>query len=166
VLGRINGLHGVQGWIKVFSDTAPRENILTYSPWLIRQPGKQWQAITISGGRRQGKGVVAHLQGCDDREAARLFMGAEVAVYRYQLAELEQDEYYWTDLQGLAVETMDGQKLGIVDHLFETGANDVLVVTDKQEGERERLIPFLQGQTIINIDLQAGIMQVDWDPDF
>jgi len=116
----------------------------------------------VTGGRRQGKGVVAHLQDCNDRDAARLWMGAEIAIYRHQLASLRHDEYYWADLQGLQVETTDGQKLGIIDHLFETGANDVVVVT----GERERLIPFLQGQTIINIDLQAGIMQVDWDPDF
>ena len=162
VLGQINGLHGVRGWVKVFSDTAPRENILTYKSWLIRQPGKQWQPIAITTGRRQGKGVVAHLQGYDDRETARLLIGSEIAVYRHELATLEQDEYYWTDLQGLTVTTIDGHKLGIVDHLFATGANDVVVVN----GDRERLIPFLQGQTIINIDLQSGTMQVDWDPDF
>lgn len=162
VLGHITGLHGVRGWIKVFSDTSPRENILTYSPWLIRQPGKAWREVTISDGRKQGKGIVAHLQDCDDREAARLFIGAEIAVYRNQLAELGQDEYYWTDLQGLKVITTDGQELGIVDHVFATGANDVLVVT----GEREHLIPFIQGQTIIKIDLQAGCMRVDWYPDF
>ena len=161
-LGHINGLHGVSGWVKVFSDTSPRDNILSYSPWLIRQPGKEWRPITVTSGRKQGKGIVAHLQGYDDRETARLLMGYEIAVYRKQLAALEQDEYYWADLQGLTVTTLDGQTLGTVDHLFETGANDVLVVT----GERERLIPFIQGQTIMNIDLQAGTMQVDWDPDF
>jgi 16S rRNA processing protein RimM len=162
VLGHITGLHGVNGWVKVFSDTSPRDNILSYSPWLIRQPGKEWQAITVTLGRKQGKGIVAHLQGYDDRDTARLLMGFEIAVYRNQLASLEHDEYYWADLQGLTVKTLAGQTLGIVDHLFATGANDVVVVT----GERERLIPFLQGRTIMNIDLRAGIMQVDWDPDF
>jgi len=162
LLGHIAGLHGVQGWVKVFSDTDPRDNILSYTPWLIRQAGKEWRPITVTAGRKQGKGIVAHLQGCDDREAARLLMGSEIAIYRQQMAALAKDEYYWADLQGLRVETMTGQKLGIVDHLFNTGANDVLVVS----GERERLIPFIQGQTVINIDLQAGTLQVDWDPEF
>ena len=162
VLGRIAGLYGVRGWVKVFSETRPRENILDYSPWLIRQAGEEWKTLSVTAGRMQGKGIVAHLQGYDDREAARLLTGADIAVYRNQLAELGQDEYYWTDLQGLKVNTKDGRELGIVDHLFATGANDVLVVC----GERERLIPFIQGQTIIKIDLQAGTMLVDWDPDF
>lgn len=162
VLGQITGLYGVRGWFRIYSDTSPRDNILSYSPWLIRQPGKAWREVTIADGRTQGKGIIAHLQGYDDREAARRLIGAEIAVYRNQLVELGQDEYYWTDLQGLKVITTDGQELGIVDHVFATGANDVLVVT----GERERLIPFIQGLTIIKIDLRAGCMQVDWDPDF
>ncbi|MGZ8186368.1 MAG: ribosome maturation factor RimM, partial [Methylobacter sp.] len=71
-------------------------------------------------------------------------------------------EYYWSDLIGLKVETIEGVQLGIVDSLMETGANDVIIV----QGERERVIPFIQGQTIINIDLDAGRIIVDWDPEF
>jgi len=162
VLGRIAGLYGVRGWVKVFSETRPRENILVYSPWLICHPGEEWKTVSVTDGRMQGKGVVAHLQGYDDREAVRPLIGADIAVYRNQLAEPGQDEYYWADLLGLKVSTKDGQELGIIEHVFATGANDVLVVS----GERERLIPFIQGQTIIKIDLLAGTMQVDWDPDF
>lgn len=132
----------------------------------MRQHKQEWRPIKVVAGRKQGKGIVAQLQGCDDREAARLLMGAEIAIYRHQLATLAGDEYYWADLQGLRVETVSGYKLGIVDHLLQTGANDVLVINGKPEGEPERLIPFLQGQTIIKIDLQAGLIQVDWDPDF
>lgn len=161
-LGHINGLYGVKGWVKVYSETQPRDNILSYTPWLIRQAGQEWQTLLVTDGRLQGKGVVAHLQGYDDREQARQLMGAEIAIYREQLAPLADDEYYWSDLQGLAVETVNGVSLGTVDYIFDTGANDVLVVS----GDRERLIPFIQGQTIRKIDLQGGTIQVDWDPEF
>ncbi len=161
-LGHINGIYGVKGWVKIFSETVPRENILSYAPWLIAQPSKSWQTISIVDGRKQGKGVIAQLDGINDRDQAQLLLGAEIAIYRNQLADLAQDEYYWADLQGLQVRTVDGQDLGTVDYLFDTGANDVLVV----KGERERLIPFIQGQTIKTIDLQTGFIEVDWDSEF
>jgi 16S rRNA processing protein RimM len=161
-LGRINGLYGVKGWVKVYSETRPRENILDYTPWLIRRAHQDWQPIEVTGGRPQGKGIIAHLQGFDEREQASQLLGAEVAVYREQLSPLADDEYYWVDLQGLTVETGDGVVLGTVDYIFDAGANDVLVVS----GERERLIPFLQGQTILEVDLQGGTIRVDWDPEF
>jgi len=161
-LGHITGLYGVKGWVKVFSETAPRENILNYSQWLLAKPGKEWSETTVLDGRKQGKGVIAQLTGIETREQAQMLIGAEIAIHRQQLARLGQDEYYWTDLQGLEVITTAGVPLGTVDYLFETGANDVLVV----KGERERLIPFLQGQTIKNIDLQTRQMRVDWDPEF
>ncbi len=161
VLGRISGLFGVTGWVKVYSHTAPRENILSYQPWYLRQD-KQWREIRLLDGRKQGKGLVALLQGCDDRDQAAALMGCDIAVPRDQLDDLAEDEYYWADLQGLEVITIEGQKLGRVSHLFETGANDVLVV----KGDRERLIPYVWEQVVKKVDLDAGEMQVDWDPEF
>lgn len=178
VLGHINGLHGVRGWVKIFSDTAPRDNILSYSPWLLRRKDEEWRPVCVTGGRKQGKRLVAQLQGVTDREAAQQLIGAEIAILRHQLASLAADEYYWADLQGLAVETTDGIKLGVIDHMIETGANDVMVVTAQAvetskeltkaglKNPQERLIPFIQGQTIVNIDLAAGLVTVNWDPDF
>jgi 16S rRNA processing protein RimM len=90
-------------------------------------------------------------------------MGWEIFISKQQLPKTGADEYYWNDLIGLNVETASGVKLGAVDHLLETGANDVLVVMD---GETERLIPFLQQQTVLSIDLAARLIIVDWDPDF
>jgi 16S rRNA processing protein RimM len=89
-------------------------------------------------------------------------MGAEIAVEREQLPETGPEEYYWTDLEGLSVVCQDGTELGRIDHLMETGANDVLVVI----GERERLIPYIPGQVIKSVDLENGRMVVDWDPEF
>jgi len=161
ILGRIAGVYGVRGWVKIFSETQPKENIFSYSPWQIKLNG-QWQTVKVVEGKPHGKGLVAHLESYDDRELARQLTGVEIAVEKAQLPEAEEDEYYWADMIGLKVVTLDGQELGQVDHLFETGANDVVVV----RGERERLIPFVQGQYIIEIDLDAGVMRVDWDPEF
>jgi 16S rRNA processing protein RimM len=161
VVGKISGLYGVRGWCKVFSHTEPRDNILMYSPWYLRK-GNEWQAVELQEGRQHGKGIIAHLQGCDDRDAATALMGTEVAIKREQLASLAADEYYWSDLVGCQVETVDGVELGHIDRMMETGANDVIVVA----GERERLIPFVQGDVVVEVDIAAKRVRVDWDPDF
>ncbi len=160
--GQISGVFGVKGWVKVFSFTQPRENILQYSPWLL-QKNNQISEIKVIAGQRHGNAVVAELEGITDRDAAVALMGSEILIRRQQLPEPKAGEYYWADLVGLKVYTESGVELGKVDHLLETGANDVLVVID---GETERLIPFLQKQTVLKIDLDSGEMIVDWDPDF
>lgn len=160
VVGQINGFYGVRGWVKVFSQTAPREGIAAYKPLYLKRDGS-WHPIVIAEGRLQGKGVVLKFEGIDDRDAAAALMGAELAVKRSQLPPTAADEYYWTDLVGLAVVNQDGVDLGTIDHLFETGANDVIVV----RGDRERLIPFVQGSVIKRVDLAARRMDVDWDAD-
>ena len=162
VVGRITGLYGVRGWLKVFSHTQPRENILTYPTWYLQNP-QGWVASELETGRMQGKGVVAKLKGCDDRDTAATLMGSTIAIRREQLPQAAPGEYYWSDLVGLQVLTLDGIELGIVDHLMETGANDVLVVN--QDGV-ERLVPFVQGQFVRSVDLDEGVITVDWDPDF
>ncbi|OQW65603.1 MAG: ribosome maturation factor RimM [Proteobacteria bacterium ST_bin11] len=161
-VGQVSGVFGVKGWVKVYSFTDPRENILQYSPWILKKNGKI-QEIKLLGGRRQGSLVVAELQGISDRDIAAELMGADILIRKEQLPKANDGEYYWADLIGLDVVNEDGCKLGKVDHLLETGANDVLVVV---HGELERLIPFLQQSTILKIDLGDGQITVDWDPDF
>jgi 16S rRNA processing protein RimM len=116
----------------------------------------------VRDGRPHGKGVVALLASCADREQAQALAGTEVAVRREQLPALAEGEYYWTDLIGLEVVCRDGRSLGRVTGLVETGANDVLVV----QGDRERLLPFVPGPVVLAVDLVAGQVRVDWDPDF
>lgn len=161
-LGRISGMHGVQGWVKVFSDTEPRGNILNYSPWFLKLDGA-WQPCVVEQGRDQTGAVVAKLQGVSDRDQARALMGAEIAVPRSAFSkDVEPDEYYWTDLEGLRVVNLQGVELGKLDHLFETGSNDVMVV----RGERERLVPYIWQQVVREVDLDAGQVTVDWDAEF
>ncbi|MFI3186240.1 MAG: ribosome maturation factor RimM [Methylococcaceae bacterium] len=160
-VGKISGVFGIKGWVKVFSFTDPRENILTYSPWLLKK-NDETKTVTIVDGQLQGKTIVAQLSDVGDRDQAASLMGWDVFITQDQLPKAAKNEYYWSDLIGLSVETIEGVQLGIIDSLLETGANDVIIV----QGERERVIPFLQGQTIISVDLAVGRMIVDWDPEF
>jgi len=160
VLGRITGLYGVRGWVKIFSHTDPREQIVRYSPWLVRIGG-EWRSMAVVAGKRHGKGVVARLESIEERDAAAALMGADVAVRRDQLPVLEPGDYYWSDLEGLEVVTTEGVSLGRVEYLIETGANDVMVV----RGDRERLLPYTD-DAVVEVDLDAGTIQVDWDPEF
>lgn len=160
-LGHINGVFGVQGWVKVFSYTEPRERIVKYKQWLIKRDGV-WQSINVISGRSQGKGVVARLEGITDRNAAELLMGSEIAIKRSELPRLSKNEFYWSDLIGLDVVNLDGEPLGQVTGLMETGAHDVLVVED----EAERLIPWVMGDVVVSVDTLEKRITVNWDKDF
>lgn len=160
LFGRISGLFGVQGWVKVFSHARPREAIIGYSPWLVKIAGA-WREVAVEDGRAQGKGVVAKLAGVDDRDQASGLIGAEIAVKLSQLPPLKKGEYYWAQLVGLEVINLAGQGLGKVSHLFDSGANDVLVVRNG----RERWLP-ATANVIREVNLEAGVIRVDWDADF
>ncbi|MEJ2402900.1 MAG: ribosome maturation factor RimM [Candidatus Thiodiazotropha sp.] len=161
LMGRVSGLFGVKGWLKIYSHAAPREGILDYKVWYLMRDGN-WQPFRVAAGQRQGKSVVAHLEGYDDRDQATRLLGSDIAIRREQLPTLADGEYYWSDLEGLRVVNLQGIELGVVSYLFETGANDVLVV----KGDRERLIPYTLGMAVKSVDLQDGQITVDWDPDF
>ena len=161
VLGEVVGAHGVRGEVKVYSATRPRENIFDYPVWTLETEAGGRDYALVSG-RAQGKGLVARLAGVEDRETAQALRGSAIRVPRTALPPLAPGEYYWADLQGLRVITREGVELGQVADLLETGANDVLVV----RGERERLIPYVPGEVVLEVDVAAGWLQVDWDPEF
>lgn len=162
LLGKIVGLFGVDGWVKVESYTEPRTQIFKYRPWWLKRPDGEAE-IDGAQGRAQGKGLVATLPGIADRDAAAELIGAEIWVRRSALPKAKRGEYYWVDLEGADVVTTEGVVLGKVSHLFATGANDVMVVRD---GDRERMIPFVPKKFVHEVDLNAGRITVDWDPDF
>ncbi|TXS96013.1 ribosome maturation factor RimM [Parahaliea maris] len=178
VVGKITGCYGIKGWVKIHSFTDPQENFLNYGGWVLRRRGGT-EPIEFDAGKRQGKGLVAHIRGVDDRTAAESFRGLEVAVAADSLPALEEGDFYWHQLEGLEVwctakegtnkgaeEGTDGGEvlLGRVDYLIETGANDVLVVkaSDGSIDDRERLIPYLPGDVVTRVDLEAGRLEVDW----
>lgn len=160
VVGRIDGAFGVRGWVKVRSYTEPREEILAYGPW---QVGPDARPLAVEAGQTHGKGLVAKLAAVDDRDAAEALRGQDIRVPRARLPEPPPGEYYWADLLGLEVRTVAGVALGRIERLLETGSNDVLVVAG---GGREHLVPFVPGEVIIRVDLGAGEVVADWDPDY
>jgi len=162
VIGQVSGLFGVRGWVKVFSYTEPREGILDYADWQLGTEGN-FRPVKVAEGKRQGKTIVARIQGIDDRDVAVKLIGEQIAVERSQLPSLEEGHYYWADLEGLRVETRDGVQLGTVSGMLATTANDVMVV---QADEQERLIPFLFGDRVLDVDFDKRVIQVDWDPDW
>ncbi len=158
---------GVKGWLKLFSHTQPIENIASYDPLWFKQ-GDRWQPISLEQVQRHGKGLVVKIKGCDNRDQTPAYIGCDLAIKREQLPALDEDDYYWSQLEGLKVVTLKGDFLGTVDHLFETGSNDVLVVNPAAGSidQQERLLPYVWEEVIKRVDLQNGEMTVDWDKDF
>ena len=159
-MGRVVGLFGVRGWIKVHSYTEPREAILEYAGWKLAQ-GDGWRPVRLAEGKRHGKSVIAKLRGYDDRDAAATLVGADIGVERDAMPELDDGEYYWADLEGMTVIHKDGTTLGRVAYVMATGANDVLVT----DGPDEKLIPFVRDRVILDVDLDERVISVDWEWD-
>lgn len=164
IVGQINGVFGIKGWVKVFSHTEPRDNIINYSPWWLKIQG-EWKPFEVLDGQSQqgGKAVVAYLKGIDDREMARTFMGVEISITQDQLdAVREDDAYYWRDLLGCEVYNQDNILLGTVSEMVETGAHDVLRVVAKERAD-SILIPFVFDAYIQDISLENNRIEVQWD---
>ena len=162
LVGRIVGLSGVGAMVKLESWTDPRMQIFSYQPWQLRS-GAGIKELSGARGREQGKGMVAELPGIANREAAAALIGSEIWVARSAMPKAAPGQYYWFDLEGLEVVNVEGVALGKVSHLISTGANDVMVA---RQGDRERLIPFIDDDFVKSVDLQAQRITVDWDPEF
>ena len=159
VVGRVVGPHGVDGLLRIVSYTHPAENLLSYVPWSFHRDGA-WRAVAACPGeaRRHDNGFLCRLDGVHDREAAAALRGVLIGVPETALPEPETDEYYWRDLIGLDVVSVAGDRLGQVENLMATGANDALVVSD---GASESLIPFIE-PVIKRVDLRGSVIVVDW----
>lgn len=162
VIGRVAGVYGVRGWVKLRSFTEPREGLLEFRSVELGEAGR-WRPATLAEARPHGRGLIGRFEHCDDRDAAAGLVGSEIAVSRGQLPALAPGEVYWVDLIGLTVENETGETLGRVERLMETGAHDVLVV---QSENRERLIPYVRGEIVKDIDLARGRMLVAWEADY
>ena len=128
-LGRVVGVFGVRGWIRLRSHTVPPEGILRYRRWHIG--GREWQVVE---GRAQGETVVAGLKGLEDRDAALALRGSTVEVARSALPKAKKGEFYWTDVLGSEVVSTRGAVLGTLDSVTSNGAQDVMVVAGSVNG--------------------------------
>jgi len=167
ILGKVSTAFGIKGWVKVYSYTQPMTNILEYPVWLLKVNG-QWKEYKLRDSRPQGKGLAAALEGINDRDQALALSQVEIGVPTSDLPELDENEHYWFQLEGLKVKHTDGQLLGQVKELFDSGGGNQVMVVTQCEGsvdKQQRLIPFVDA-IVLDVDLDGGEVQVDWDPDF
>lgn len=171
-VGRITGVFGIKGWVKVSSSTEPAEQILNYAPWWLKTRHGV-KAVEIEDYLLRPQGLVVHIKGIDDRNQAEELGRVDIAVEKELLPQLVEGEYYWHQLLGLrVVSQFNGQKyeFGCVDKILETGANDVLVVKSDEasleQNRKEHLIPWIPGMYIKEVKLAEGTIIVEWDPDF
>ena len=160
-MGRVFAPFGVRGWVKIHAYTEAMDGLLGYPVWWFKRDGA-WQECRVLEAGIHGKSLIAQLEGVADRSAAEALKGKEIAVRREELPQLDEGEFYWSDLIGLKVVNAAGVELGTVDSLLQTGANDVLVV---KSAEQERLIPFVE-QYVLEVQREAGVIRVDWDLDY
>ena len=161
VLGVIGTHHGVKGGLKLRSYTRPVEQIFEYPVWKVgRAPDPDWKTVEVFAFRQIGKCLIVQLHGYPDREATEDIIGCQIAIDRSRLEVLENGEFYWMDLIGLQVVTRQNIELGMLTGMLETGANDVAVVTSGDCAER--LLPWTP-RVISKVDLETGILTVDWD---
>lgn len=162
VLGKFGSTYGVRGWIKVYSFTDPTENLQNYPDWQVKFKGN-WQPLAIEDKKKHGEILIIKIRGIDSPEEVHKYTNCLIGILPKDLPVLPLGEYYWSQLEGLKVVTLQGDYLGKVDHLLDTeGANDVIVVVD-QEGQ-EHLIPYLKS-VVKSIDLNTAVMVVDWELD-
>lgn len=178
IVGKINGFFGVKGWVKVFSHTEPKDNITKYKKLLVKESSAQtntisWKPYEITQGRVQGKTVVMHIKGYDNKDDVQKFLGCELAVNAKDLPKLGKKEFYWRDLIGLKVNNTDGDYLGIVESMLATGNNDVAIIKperakpeEQQKNRDSILIPFVLDMYIKEVDLASGNITVYWEKDW
>jgi len=168
-MGQVVGAYGVQGWVHIRLFAEDAESLLIQDRWWLapadtpeERPGA-WRTVEVLAARAHGNALVAQLAGAPDREAAARMRGTLIAVPKDSLPAAAKDEYYWADLEGLAVVSRHGEPLGRVTGLLETGAHDVLRVAGADG--KERLIPFVAAY-VGKVDLAAGNIVVDWELDY
>lgn len=164
LVGTISGIFGVKGWMKIFSFTYPRKNILKYSPLYMSQGG-EWIEVKVITGRAQGKGIVLSLDNVTEPDQVLPLIGNELAITKQQLNPAGNNSFYWAQLIGMTVVNMQNEPLGSVDSLFETGAHDVLQVIDVAQ-KTQHLIPFVMNEIVDSVDLDNKIIHVDWGLDY
>tara|TARA_B100001123_G_scaffold410763_1_gene506234 strand:+ start:91 stop:615 length:525 start_codon:yes stop_codon:yes gene_type:complete len=163
-LGTFGKPHGVKGFIflKYYGDD--HKNIKTFSELNVGQE----KNIKIEDLLITGKKLVVKIKGVEDRETAELYRNKEIFTFEECLPALQKDEYYWYQLERLEVRNEQGENLGIVDHLLSTGANDVMLVkpSDKSIDDKERLVPFVKEETIVEVKLKKKIINVKWPKEY
>ena len=158
-LGKITGVYGIKGWFKIQSFSSPPENILNYPSWIIDNQGIE-DSYCIQQGRKHNNKIIVKLEKIDDRTTAESLINSKIQILRSDLPELPNENYYWSDLEGLSVLNFEEKLIGKIESLIETGANDVMVI-NTSNNERI-LIPFVMHEIIKEVNVELNYLKVDW----
>ena len=159
-MAKVGSPFGIRGWVHVFADTEYPDSLFDYDELWLGRDGA-WRLYTLEEAQLHGKGMVAKFSGCEDRDQAMMLRNMDIAIPRSDLPKPDEDEFYWADLIGLEVRNTQGETLGTVHSLMESGAHDILVVN----GDRQRLIPFVRN-IVLNVDNDAKVIEVEWGSDY
>jgi len=162
IMGRVVGAQGIQGWIRVQPYTGQMDSLAGYRTWWLGNEKQGWRELDVLKSTVHGRGLVAQLMGCHDRNTAERYKGLLIAIPRNRMPPPDEGEYYWSDLIGLEVRNLGDECLGVVDSLQDTGANQVLCVAG---AKGEILIPFIES-AIRQVDLAGKLIRVDWQADY
>lgn len=171
-VGRILGAFGVKGWIKVqpFSfDASALSGSTTWWLDLVRPGQAPRQLLKVLAMRQQGEDLVAQIEGVDDRSAAEMLRGGVLSVPRAFFPKTADGEYYWIDLVGLKVLNTQGEDLGQVIGLIDTGPHCVFRIAPpgvaQPTSKQERLIPFVDAY-VREVDMAQRQLRVEWSADW
>ena len=155
-IGKITGFHGFKGTLKLQPYVESMEFFKPETRICVRSINGEFFHLTIDWIKPHKKGFLfLFKEVCSFDECQRL-VNAELLVERQRMPVPEEGDYYWIDLIGLSVFTMEGVFLGILEYIFPTGSNDVFVV---KNGKIEKLIPALES-VVKKIDLVGKTMTV------
>ena len=167
LVGHIQGAWGVRGDVKVVAQSSDASALLHTRRWHVT-PERAPASVRNVKARRHGSGIVARIDGVADRDAAEALAGAQIRISRAHFPRTADDEYYWVDLIGCGVVNRQGEALGQVAGLIDTGAHSVLRVEvgEVESGDAaERLIPFVSAY-VDEVDLATRTIRVDWGRDY
>jgi len=157
LIGKIVGVHGLKGTVKVCSYA---ESLSAFKPGgliLARDSKDRDKTYIIQWVKPHTRTILLSLKGVDDRDMSETLVGSDLFIEKAKLPEPEDESYYWFDIIGLSVYTIDEKFIGRVESIIPTGSNDVYVVKNNDD---EILIPGLES-VVKEIDLKQKIMRVD-----
>jgi 16S rRNA processing protein RimM len=167
LVGHVSGAYGIHGWVRIRPYSSDGDALLAAKTWWLDKP--ELHDIEMMQAKRHNEEVVARLMGVSGRDAAEALKGATVQIRCSHFPALDNDEFYWVDLIGLAVVNERGEHLGVVGDLMDNGAHPILRVDPPvAEGEKPRpelLIPFVD-QFVKTVDQAARLITVDWEADY
>ena len=161
IIGEVVKPHGIRGEVKVYLYSERPENLKQHKKIILQESaGSGTEKYNVVKSREQGKLAILRLEGVGTREAAEALQGSKIWLDKADFPELNSDEYYWHQLEGLRVMTEAGQELGRVTNIFNTTAHDIMVVTG---AGNEFMIP-VKGDIIRDIDEQGGKITISPPP--